>query len=210
MRLPVRELIVSALLLSTSAGQLPPPNLLANGDARAGKQHWVPRKNHQLPTREQAKDATIEDCDGVPCFVVRNGMAWQQHIRLLEDFSGKYVLIIATGSAERVHADDNITGRPYLWARLWTDPPAMVPGTILQGMHVQPRVPNQWSTMFGVFPVPKGIVSMDVMLGQGERKGTPQNGSAARVRDVEVRFFDTEAAARAYVTIYEAAHDTGR
>lgn len=61
-----------------------------------------------------------------------------------------------------------------------------------------------------VSPVPKGIVSMDVMLGQSERKGTPNNRSAARVKDVEVRFFDTEAAARAYVTMYEAAHDTGR
>ena len=76
--------------------------MLANGDARAGKQHWVPRKSHQLPTREQAKD------------------------------------------------------------------------------------------------------------GQGERKGTPQNGSAARVKDVEVRFFDTEAAAQAYVAMYTAAHDSGR
>ena len=157
----------------------------------------MPRKSHQLPTREQAKDATIETCDGVPCFVVRNGMAWQQHIRLFEDFTGKYVLIIATASSERVYADDNITGLPYLWARLWTDPPAMSPGTILQGMRIQPRVSNRWHTMHGIFPVPKGIVAMDVMLGQGERRGTPQNGSVARVKDVEVRFFDTEAAAKA-------------
>ena len=206
----MRALTVFVLLLSAGGVQPAPVNMLANGDARAGRQHWVPRMNHQLPTREQAKDATIEDCDGVPCFVVRNGMAWQQRIRLLEDQSGKYVLLIATASSERVYQDDNITGLPYLWARLWTEPPALLPGTILQGMRIQPRTANQWMTMHGIFPVPKGIVSMDVMLGQGERKGTPQNGSAARVKDVEVRFFDTEAAAQEYVARYNAAHDSGR
>lgn len=206
----MRALIISTLLCFTSAAQLPPPNMLANGDARAGKQHWVARKSHQLPTREQEKDATIEDCDGVPCFVLRNGIAWQQRIQLPEDYAGKYVLLIATASSERVYQDDNITGLPYLWARLWTDPPAQLPGTILQGMRIQPRAANQWMTMDGVFPVPKGVVSMDVMLGQGERKGTPQNGSAARIKDVEVRFFDTEDAARAYVAMYNAAHDAGR
>ena len=107
---------------------------------------------------------------------VRNGMAWQQRIQLLEDFGGKFVLIIATASSERVHADGNITGLPYLWARLVPAPPSSPAGTILQGMRIEPSAPNRWLTMHGVFPVPKGIVAMDVMLGQGERKGTPQNG----------------------------------
>lgn len=206
----MRVLVLAALLAAFNTPQLPPPNMVANGDARAGKQHWVPRKSHQLPTREQAKDATIEDCEGVPCFVVRNGIAWQQRIQILEDVAGKHVLIIARASSERVHADGNITGLPYLWARLSTDATAPVQGTILQGMRLEIDTPDRWGTMYGVFPVPKGVVAMDIMLGQAERKGTPQNGSAARVKEVEVRFFDTEAAARAYVTMYNAAHDTDK
>jgi hypothetical protein len=185
--------------------QLPPPNVVENGDAHPGDASWGRFKNHR-PIVGATQDLAVEDCDGGQCFVMRNGTAWRQRIHLVEDVSGKYVLIIARGSSERVHPDGNITGLPYLWARLITRPPGPLPGTILQGMRIRAAAPNRWETMHGIFPVPKGAVAVELMLGQAERKGTPQNGSAARVKDVEVRFFDTEAAARAYVMRYDAQH----
>lgn len=202
-------LIVSGGLLFATASQLPPPNIVENGDARSGDASWHRYNTARPVTRDPEKEGTVENCDGRPCFVMRNGTAWRQRITLVDDVAGKYILIIARGASERVHPEPNITDLPYLWARLLTDSPQPLPGTVLQGMRLESKAPNQWGTIYGVFPVPKGVVAMDLMLGQGSRRGTPHDGSAARVANVEVRFFDTEAAARSYVAVYNAAHDTG-
>ena len=203
-------LMVSGFLFSSTASQLPPPNIVENGDARSGDASWYRSNSGRSITRDPDKAGTVENCDGRPCFVMRNGIPWRQRIKLVEDVAGKYILIIARGAAERVHPEPNITDLPYLWARLLTDSPQPLPGTVLQGMRLESKAPNQWGTIYGVFPVPKGVVAVDLMLGQGLRKGTPHDGSAARVRNVEVRFFDSEAAARKYVAVYTATHETDR
>lgn len=75
-------------LLSLATPQLPPPNLVENGDARGGAVNWTPSRNHKPVTGEGAKDASIESCDGAPCFVLRNGTGWNQQkdveVRLFE------------------------------------------------------------------------------------------------------------------------------
>lgn len=85
-------------LLTFAAPQLPPPNLVENGDARAGELHWTRSRFHKPMTAEGEKDATVEPCDMGPCFVLRNSAAWNQHIRLHEDPTDKFLLIVARGS----------------------------------------------------------------------------------------------------------------
>jgi hypothetical protein len=41
-----------------------------------------------------------------------------------------------------------------------------------------------------------------VKLAQASSNGTPQNGSAARIKDVELRIFSTEAEAREYLAAF--------
>jgi hypothetical protein len=188
------------------ASQLPPPNLVENGDARGGEPPWTRSRSHKSLPREDAKDASIEVCDGVPCFVLRNSGGWNQHIRFLEDPTGKHLLIIARGSSERIPENGSITGRPYLWARLIGVEPFQK--GVLQGMALQPKAPNAWGTMSGIFRVPPGAVAIHLMLGQAMGAGTPQNGSAARVKDVEVRLFETHEAAVAYLQLYEAQYES--
>jgi hypothetical protein len=77
---------------------------------------------------------------------------------------------------------------------------------VLQGMSLQPKAPNVWGTMQGVFPVPPGATGIHLMIGQAEGRGTPQNGSAARVKDVEVRLFETRDEVDAYLRFYESQY----
>jgi hypothetical protein len=184
-----------------------PPNLVENGDARGGPSGWQPVPGHQRPRKDLSRDAMIEMIDGAPCFVMRNQASWVQTLPLYEDHAGKFLLIIGRGSSERVYEDDNITGLPYLWAHLVADGKPTNTHW-LQGMRLHAKTANEWGTMHGIFPVPKGVRSITLKLGQAERKGTPQNGSAARVKDVEARLFETRADAAAYVAAYNALHDS--
>src|SRR5687767_15047910 len=186
--------LVLAIRLVAAAAALTvqglPPNLVENGDARGGPSGWQPVPWHEKARKNLSRDAMIETVDGAPCFVMRNKACWVQSLPLYEDHAGKFLLIIGRGSSERVHQDDNITGLPYLWAHLVADGKP-TSAHWLQGMALRTKVANEWKTMHGIFPVPKGVRSITLQLGQAERKGTPQNGSAARVRDVEVRLFET-------------------
>ena len=200
--------ILAASLALALAAQLPLPlNLVTNGDARGGAAGWVPqRSSNPAAAKDPARDASVETRDGAPCFAMRNGASWAQQIPLFEESAGKFLLIIGRGSSERVHADGNITGLPYLWAHVIHGGPSSN-ADYLQGMLLESSEPNVWGTMHGIFPMPKGVRAITLRLGQAERRGTPQNGSVARVREVEVRLFDTRAAAEAYVASYNAFHD---
>ena len=203
------SILVISLLLGLAAQQLPPPNLVENGDARAGATGWQRERSSQRTATQLNDDASVETRDGAPCFVMRNGVSWIQQVRLHENQEGKFLLIIGRGSSERVHADDNITGLPYLWARIVNGlPPSN--DNVFQGMRLSSKTPNEWGTIHGIFRMPNGARGITLKLAQAQRKGTPQNGSAARIRDVEMRVFDTRAEADAYVALYTALHDPNR
>jgi hypothetical protein len=71
----------------------------------------------------------------------------------------------------------------------------------LQGQQLRaaPATANAWVTMSGVFALPQGAASVVVDLNQAERRGVPQNGSAARFDRVGLYLFASEAEARAFV-----------
>lgn len=193
--------LVQAIVVASFALQTPPPNLVQNGDASERTSLWQ---------RPDPGHATVEIVDGRPCFTIRNGGAgFEQKLSLPPDSAGKYLLIIGTGSSERVLPDGNITGLPYLWARAHPDP-APSNRTVFQGMAFRPEAPGRWVTVHGIFSIPEGVDSVQLRLGQGSRRDTPHNGSAARVRDVEVRVFETRAEAFAHVAVYNAQHARAR
>jgi hypothetical protein len=162
-------------------------NLLDNPNADLATFDW-----------QRTADATVEPCDGNPCFVVRNRGEFRQTILLRSEASGRFVVFVGSGWAERVEPNA-ITGLPYLYGV------AAARGRILdyfQGQHMLGRSagPGQWVAMSGVFQVPPGTERLAFQANIAEARGTPQNGSAARFDDLGCYLFTTEAEARAFIS----------
>lgn len=200
------SILVISLIVALAAQQVPPPNLVENGDARGGASGWQRQRGTERAASQLDNDAFIETRDGAPCFVMRNQASWIQHVGLHEDYAGKFLLLIARASSERVHPDGNITGLPYLWARVMNGArPSNA--NVFQGMSLRSKTPDEWGTIHGIFRMPQGARAITIRLGQAQRRGTPQNGSAARIKEVEMRLFNSRTEAEAYVARYTAFHD---
>lgn len=172
-------------------------NLVKNPSAEFAADEWL-----------QFGETGIESIDNNRHFVVRNnkGHFWQR-IPLPESARGKFALLIGRGASERVNADGAITGLPYLYGYLM-DFDVPTGGRIntfmtLDSLRLHPTAPNEWSVMYGIYLVPKGTVGARVFLNQAERRGVPQNGSAARFDDVGLYLFDTEQKALNFVKEYD-------
>ena len=163
-------------------------NLLVNGDARRGIEGWTPRGI-----------ATVETFLGVPSFTIRNRGAFSQEIMLTDDAAGSFAVLLARGQSDRINTDGSITGLPYLYATVATEDRVRFLAH-WQGPTMVARPPDstQWVPMSGVFQVPPGARFIYVQLNQAERKGSPQDGSAARFADVQFHLFATEAEAKAF------------
>jgi len=161
-------------------------NLLENPGADRAGADWL-----------ALRDAKVEPCDGNPCFVVRNQGSFRQTVLLPADAVGKYVVMIGAVSSQRINPDMAITGLPYLYGMV-----AIADGSrylaYLQGMLARPITPNSWTKTAGVFPIPVHAARVSFQLNQAERRGTPQNGSAARFDDLGCYLFPTESEARAF------------
>ena len=183
------------LLLTGGLQGLPSGNLVVNGDARAGTSGWHATNGGV---------ATVEEFLGVPCFVVRSSGQFQQVIPMPAGAGGKYAALVARGQSERINGlDGSITGLPHLYAMPATEPPSRFLGH-WQGQQMlgRPKDPSEWVVMSGIFLVPEGTRNLVLDLNQSERKDSPQDGSAARFADVQVRLFGSEAAAQAFVREY--------
>jgi hypothetical protein len=69
-------------------------------------------------------------------------------------------------------------------------------------MMALPESPTDWVKMYGLFQIPNGAAVAHVRLSQGERRGSPADGSVARFRDVRMHLFPTEQAGREFVKQY--------
>ena len=187
-------LVILALFAFLQAGSA---NMLANGDGRQGSVGWQANGTvHGV--------AKTEIIGGVPCFTVRSPGSFAQVVELPPSAAGWYAAIVGRGQAERVNGTGSITGLPYLYGMV------IAPGGKRflgywqgQQMLARPSSPGEWVAMSGVFRVPEGASAVSVQLRQAERKGDPQDGSAARFTDVRMVLFPTEDAARAYVAAYK-------
>lgn len=163
--------------------------LIDNGDARSGRRFW-----------SRAGEADVEPCGGDACFVVRNGGSLTQTILLPDDVDGKFVVVVGSGSTERINPDGIITGLPTLYGTIGSRDGVRILGYLTQQqMAGRPSTINEWVPMSGVFRMPPDSDRVSLRLGQASARGTPHNGSAARFDDVGVFVFATEGQARSFV-----------
>ena len=178
-------------------------NLLQNPNADLGAQNW-----------HSWGEAKVEDMGGNSLFVVREKGYFYQDITLPEGSGRKYAVLIGRGSSERINPDGAITGLPYLYGYMLPSggarpltPDAGYGGRVLaylqgQNMLCSAGLPNEWVLMSGIFWVPEEAGRIRFLLMQAERRGVPQNGSAARFDDLGLYLFPTAEEARAFVAQY--------
>jgi hypothetical protein len=184
----------SAVLIALTLMQAPPVNVLTNGDARQGDTGWT-----------RGGTASTESLGGVPCFTVRSPGWFAQDVMLPSSAAGSYAAIVGRGQAERVNANNSITGLPYLYGMVFAaDHTHVLAYWQGQLMLARSEYPGQWAAMSGVFRVPEGAATISLQLRQAERKDDPQDGSAARFTDVRMVMFSSEAAARDFVAAYRS------
>jgi hypothetical protein len=193
------SLLFCISLLSTLANAQA-RNLLLNPNADDGASHW-----------RILGDATVEQAAGGNWrFVLRNSGYFLQDVTLPPGSVGKYALLIGRVSSERINSDGAITGLPSLYGYMMVDANPRG-GRILaylqgQEMLCSSRKENEWVTAWGIFEVPAGTGAIRVFLNQAERKGVPQNGSAARFDDLGLYMFATEREARALVDTFKGSN----
>ena len=121
--------------------------------------------------------------------------------------------IAGLGQSDRVNTDGSITGMPYLYASVWAGDTkrvlaywqganSLMKPQVAPAMLARPESPTDWVKMYGLFEVPKGAALIRVQLSQGNRRGSPPDGSVARFRDVRLHLFPTEREARTFVNRY--------
>lgn len=154
-------------------------------------------------------DATIEEINGNPLFVVRNGGYFSQEIPLSYDLSGEFMLIIGLVSTERINANGNITGLPYLYAYEMgakqtngSNEPLINQYLSVKNMFYSVGAVNEWAVIWDIFPVPENTATIQLFLKQAEQQGVSQNGSAARFDDLGVYFFRSVDEAESFVDAF--------
>ena len=170
-------------------------NYLANPNADQRTQFW-----------RASGDTSVEKCaNGDPCFVTRWDGKLVGKAVLPAGATGKYMLLIGSAAAERVHAKDtDQTGESYIHGYGESLDPKVVRGKHYSARTLQTatRQANQWATIWGVFEVGDGIRKISFEIRQSDGSSA-KDGSASRFDDLGVFLFDTESEARKFVARYE-------
>ena len=188
-----RLIFFFAMLLSTDSLANAQSNLLQNPNA-------------DLQSWRAFGQASVESCaTDNPCFVLRNGGYFIQDVNISSGSVGRYALLVARASTERVLADSgSITGLASLYGYMMDagEPRGGRVLAYLQGQNMSPlNVPkNESVTLWGIFQVPNGTGRIRVFLNQALANGTPHNGSATRFDDVGVYLFSTKEDAQSFIT----------
>jgi hypothetical protein len=194
MRYIIISIMFSFLFSSISYSQT---NLIKNPNAELDEKEW-----------KLAGEATVENNNsGNKIFTIRNGGSFWQDVELPKEIAGKFALLIGRGSSERINVDGQITGLPYLYGFLFSSKEsngAQI-NTYLTGQKLRANVSNtnQWVAIYGIFEIPEKTVSARIFLNQAERKGLPQNGSAANFDDLGFFIFDTKEEALEFANKYD-------
>ena len=185
-------LLLTGLQLN-SVSQAQSTNLLRNPDASAQMEFW---RAHGEATIERVTENNFG-------FVVRNGGYFIQDVELPKGAVGQYAVLIGRAASERINPDGAITGLPYLYGYMMEKgrPDRKEILAYLQGQQMRSRstLPGEWVQIWGIFKVPEGTNTIRFFLSQAERKGVPQNGSAAQFDDVGLYLFVTIEEAEAFV-----------
>ncbi|MCP5108178.1 MAG: WD40 repeat domain-containing protein [bacterium] len=167
-------------------------NLIKNPYANQGKQFWKTKGDTSIE----------EDDEGNPYFVIRyKGMFWQDVP--IPGATGRWVLLIAWSSSERINQVGDQTGLPYLYGYWVNSKDKNRFNGYLHGQQMlhSVREPDEWGVIWGVFKVPAETGAIRFFLQQADGR-TAQDGSAARFDDPGIYLFNTEEAAKAFVEKY--------
>jgi hypothetical protein len=170
----------------------PPANLLTNSGANEDLLGWQ--------VAGAATTATLADLGGNRVFVLRGGASLVQVVPLMPEAAGQYLVYLAYARGDRVDRPADITDQPYLYGLTVSADGARIL-SCHQGltMNSSTLTPGQWGRLWGIFRVPTGAALVTFEMRQGRRRGTPQDGSAARFDDVGLFLFRSDEEAQAFV-----------
>lgn len=168
-------------------------NLVKNPYAGQGLNFWQSEGEAEVESDEEDN----------PYFTIRYGASIWQDVPLSPDAAGRWALLIAWSSSERINEDGDQTGLPYIQGYMLNSKSKQNINSHLnsQGMLYALKKPDEWGLIAGVFQVPPETGSIRLFLQQADGKSA-QNGSAARFDDPGVFLFDTEEEARKFVETY--------
>lgn len=164
------------------------------GDNNAAKQ--TPVWNSEGETRIETGQ------DGNHVFAVRYSGSFWQEVKL-KDFTGRYALLIAWASSERVNPGGEQTGLPYLHGYMLHKETPTQTTQNLQGQQLMlsTTTPNQWGLLYGIFEIPPETGSIRFFMQQADGKQA-QNGSYARFDEPGIFIFDSEEEAQKFMREY--------
>jgi len=181
------------LLLSSASAQ---SNLVQNPSAEEGLKYWRVFGN-----------ASASDCVSAgKCFSANQDAFLFQDIDIPEGAAGKFALFISFSAIEKSNSPPALA-QPYLHGYFMTSGD-LRKATVLanlsgQDMARRPNANGEWVKEFGVFLVPERTGRIRIFIRSGCGKSEPSSVCVSHFRNAGVFLFETEDAARVFVTSYQ-------
>lgn len=191
-------MLLSCVVLSTAFVNAESPNILKGTNADANLEYWI-----------SAGNTVIEEVEGDPCFVIRDGGYFAQEIVLSDNTKGQFAVLTGLVSSKRADMDGTITGMPYIYGYMMaaenlnngTNTPIHTFLQVLDDRY-DIKSDSDWLPIWGIFPVPEDTARIMVFLKQAKQRGIAYNNSEARFDDIGVYLFSSAEEANAFVDEY--------
>lgn len=140
--------------------------------------------------------------DGNNVFAVRYGGSFWQEFKL-EESTGRFALLVAWASSERINPGGEQTGLPYLHGYMLSKDASTQTTKNLQGQQLMLSASseNEWGILYGIFEIPPDTGSIRFFMQQADGKQA-QNGSYARFDEPGIFIFDSEEEALKFMREY--------
>lgn len=189
---------LSCFVLLTAVVHAQSLNVLNGSNADVDLEYWI-----------TAGNTDIEEVDGDPCFVIRDGGYFAQEIALPEDAAGQFAVLTGLVSSTRTGTNGAITGLPYLYAYMMNDGNVNNGGNALIHSFLQVlddrsdiNTESNWLPIWGIFAIPEDTGRIMVFLKQAKQRNIAYNNAEARFDDLGVYLFSSADDARAFVDEY--------
>lgn len=171
------------------------PNLIKYPDAGRFNKSWNTKGEVSVEMEQ------TEDGDNYLFAIRYCGMIWQDAV--LKETAGRYALLIAWASSERINADREQTGLPYLYGYMLNKKDHNKIDAYLKGqqMLLSGTTPDEWEVIYGIFEIPPETGAIRFFMQQADGR-EPQNGSAARFDQPGLFLFNSIDEAREFAGKY--------
>ena len=127
-----------------------------------------------------------------------------QDVLLPADAGGKWLVLAGYGWVERT-LEGSITRHPYLYGYEMLSDREIA--AYLQGQDMRHEAESRtWETMSGIFQLGPSPYQIRMFLNQAAMVGDAPDGARAAFDDLQLRLFDSRAAAEQYLDSYRQAH----